>query len=291
LKDEYPDVLLHTFAYMHSRRAPKTLKPHENVIVRLCDFECQWGDPLEVIAAREPDSISSTFLSDLADWSRITPRLYIWDYAVNFRNYPMPFPIFYTMAENIRLFKRYGIKGVLEQGNFSYGGGAALDELKSYLIGKLLWNTECDVDLLIDEFCEGVFGKGAPYIRKYINETVEATRGHFMRIYDYSDAEYLTDELISRWDELFTLAEAAECGETRRRIEREHLSVKYMRVTRIENDEVRSREVDALEEEIRAHRLTEVMERTNLDDSFEYMRKSRYAKERNGRYSMYYIVR
>jgi hypothetical protein len=203
----------------------------------------------------------------------------------------MPFPIFYTMAENIRLFKRYGIKGVLEQGNFSYGGGAALDELKSYLIGKLLWNTECDVDLLIDEFCEGVFGKGAPYIRKYINETVEATRGHFMRIYDYSDAEYLTDELISRWDELFTLAEAAECGETRRRIEREHLSVKYMRVTRIENDEVRSREVDALEEEIRAHRLTEVMERTNLDDSFEYMRKSRYAKERNGRYSMYYIVR
>jgi hypothetical protein len=112
-----------------------------------------------------------------------------------------------------------------------------------------------------------------------------------MRIYDYSDAPYLTDERIKRWDDLFCEAERAESGEVKRRIEREHLSVKYMKITRIDNDDIRASEVDAFEEEIRAHKLTELMERTNLDDSFEYMKSSLYAKEREGRYNMYYIVR
>ena len=44
-------------------------------------------------------------------------------------------------------------------------------------------------------------------------------------------------------------------------------------------------------EKVRSFGLTEIMERVNLDDSFEYMKLNRYAKERPGRYSLYYIVR
>ena len=213
IEEDHPDVLLHTFAYMHTRKPPKTVKPKKNVIVRLCTFECQWGDPLEVIAKREPESVSRAFLGDLSGWAEITDRLYIWDYVVNFRQYLQPFPIFHTMSENIRLYKRIGVKGALMQGNFSYGGGAALDELKSYLISKLLWRAEEDVDELIYEFTEGVFGKGGKYIREFISLMENATRGFFMRIYDYPDAPYLSDELIAKCDELFRLAEEAECGE------------------------------------------------------------------------------
>ena len=291
IEKDYPNVLIHTFAYMHTRKPPKTVKPKKNVIVRLCTFECQWSDPLEVIAEREPESVSRAFLSDLSGWAKICDRLYIWDYVVNFRQYLQPFPVFYTMAENIRLYRRIGVRGALMQGNFSYGGGAAMDELKSYIIARLLWNADEDVDTLIKEFTDGVFGRGAKYIREYLSTISSATKGYFMRIYDYPDAPYLSDELIKKCDELFRLAEESERGECKRRIEREHLSIKYLLAARLEDDSERSAAIDALEAEIRDHKLTEIMERTNLDDSFAYLKRSRYGYDREGRYNMYYIIR
>ncbi len=292
IEADHPDVLLHTFAYQYSRIAPKYVKPHRNVIVRLCDIECEWGDPLEVLAARKPDGACAEFLNNVREWSQICDRLYIWDYAVNFHNYLQPFPNFYTMAENIRWYRRHGVKGMLQQGNFSYGGGAAMDDLKVYLISHLLWNVNADVDALIDEFTEGVYGKGAPFVREIISLLTKAVKGKRMTLYDHPDAEYLSDELIERCNALFEKAEqAAENDDVRARIAREHLSIRYLTVVRTEDDAARAALTDALAQDIRAARLTEIMERTNLEDSFAYMKLSRYAKERPDRYLMYYIVR
>ncbi|MDY5626605.1 MAG: hypothetical protein SPF92_03255, partial [Clostridia bacterium] len=69
------------------------------------------------------------------------------------------------------------------------------------------------------------------------------------------------------------------------------LSIEYLKTVRIENDEERCKAVDLFAEKVRSFGLTEIMERVNLDDSFEYMKLNRYAKERPGRYSLYYIVR
>lgn len=292
IEREHPHILIHTFAYQYSRRAPRLTRPHRNVIVRLCNIECEWGDSMETIAARDPNGKCAEFLDNIREWSQICDRLYIWDYAVNFHNYLQPFPNFFTMAENIRFYKAHGVKGVLEQGNFSYGGGAALDDLKSYLIAHLLWDSKSDVQALIDEFTAGVYGNGAPFIRKYITLLCNAVRTHRMTLYDAPDAEYLSDELIERAEELFDAGEnAAETEETRARIRREHLSVRYLLAVRTEDPEQRAEATDLLARDVRAMRLTEIMERTNLEDSFRYMKGSRYAKERPDRYLMYYIVR
>ncbi len=292
IEKESPHVLLHTFAYQYSRKAPRYVKPHKNVIVRLCNIECEWGDPLTVIAEREPDGKSAEFLQNIREWSVLSDHLYIWDYAVNFRNYLQPFPNFYSMAENIRFYKANGVKGVLQQGNFSYGGGAALDDLRSYLIAALLWNADSDVDALIDEFCAGVYGKGAPYIREYITLFTNAVKGFRMTLFDPPSAPYLTDELIEKADALFDKAEeAAENDAVRERIRREHLSTKYMKTVRIADDAERSAATDRFAEEVRAFRLTEIMERVHLELSFEFMKRTQYATDRKGKYSMYYIVR
>ena len=292
IEKKHPDVLIHTFAYQYSRVAPKHARPRQNVIVRLCNIECEWGDPLETVAASSPDSKSAEFLKNVREWSEICDRLYVWDYAVDFSNYLQMFPNFFSMAENIRYYKRYGVKGVLQQGNFSYGGGAALDDLKAYLISHLLWNAEADVQTLIDEFCDGVYGKGAPYIKEYISVICNAVKGKRMTLYDYPDAAYLSDELLERCDALFVKAEQAAENETiRKRIEREHLSVQYLQTVRLADDEERSRAVDRFADKVRAFRLTEIMERLPLEDSFEYMKRTQYAKDRTGKYRLYYIVR
>lgn len=286
-----PDVLLHTFAYQYTRIAPKTVRPRHNVIVRLCNIECEWGRSIEEIAEGKPDSKTAEFLNNIKEWSAICDRLYIWDYAVNFSHYLMPFPNLYSMAENIKLYKKYGVKGMLQQGNFSYGGGAALDDLKSYMIARLTVDSSLDPDQLIFDFTEKVYGVGGKFIREYIRLITLAIGDSRLTLYDHPDASYIDDNLVILCDKLFKLAEEAESGETRKRIEREHLSIEYLKAVRIEDDKKRGEAVDAFAEKVRAFRLTEIMERINLDVSFDMMKQNRYACDRSAGYRMYYIVR
>ncbi len=287
-----PDVLIHTFAYQYTRHAPRTVRPRHNVIVRLCNIECEFSEPFETLAARDPSGTAAHFLKDLSDWTAIHDRVYIWDYAVNFHNYLLPFPNFYQMAENIKYYKKMGVRGVLEEGNFSYGGGAAMDHLKAYMIGRLLWNTESDPNKIIDTFLSDVYGKGAPFLKKYIIRATEAVKGHVMTIGTYPDSGCFADDDISEYDRLFKLAaEAAETDEIKERIEREHLSIEYLKIARITDDAERSKAVDAFAEKVVKFKLTEIMERRSLYDSFEYMKRAPYARDRAGAYTLYYVVK
>ncbi len=286
-----PDILLHTFAYQYTRIAPKTVKPRHNVIVRLCNIECEWGRSIEEIAVQKPESKTVEFLNNIREWSAICDRLYIWDYAVNFSHYLMPFPNFYSMAENIKIYKKYGVKGMLQQGNFSYGGGAALDDLKSYMIARLTLDSTLDPDKLIFDFTEAVYGKGGKYIREYIRLVTLAIGENRLTLYDHPNASYIDDNLVILCDKLFKMAEDAESGATRKRIEREHLSIEYLKAVRIEDDKKRGEAVDAFAEKVRAFRLTEIMERINLDVSFDMMKQNCYASDRSAGYRLYYIVR
>ncbi len=288
----YPDVLIHTFAYQYTRNVPKNVRPEPNVIVRLCNIECKHNKPFAQLALDE-ENPAFDFMKNIREWSQICDHLYLWDYCTNFRNYLQPFPNLFTMSENIRTYRDCGIKGVLEEGNFSYGGGAALDDLKSYVIARLLWNPDCDINALIDEFTEGVYGKGGTYIKEYIRKISEAVHSDIpMGIYDSPDAEYFSDELIEECSALFDKAEAAaENEEIRERIRRERLSLTFLQVSRIQDDGERSLAVDKFAESLKHFRLTEIRERVNLYVSIENLRKKRYAKARDGEYTLYYIMR
>ncbi len=231
-------------------------------------------------------------MNNIKDWSAVCDHLYLWDYCTNFRNYLQPFPNLFTMAENIRAYRDLGIKGVLQQGNFSYGGGAALDDLKAYVIARLLWNPDMDVHALVDEFTEGVYGKGGPYMKEYIYKISEAVNGEIpMGIYDFPDAEYFNDTLIAECAALFDQAEeAAESTEIRERIRRERLSVTFLQVSRMEDNASRSTAVDEFAKELQHFKITEIRERIDLYQSLETMRKHRYAASREGERKLYYIM-
>lgn len=287
-----PDVLIHTFAYQYTRVAPRNVKPLPNVIVRLCNIECEWGDSIENIAAAKPDSKTAEFLNNIKDWSAICDRLYIWDYAVNFSHYLMPFPNFKTVAENLKIYKKYGIKGMLQQGNFSYGASPSMDDLKIYMMSRLMKDTSLDPDVLISEFTSAVYGKAGEYMKQYTELLCSAVEGKYLCLYDQPDAEYITDRLLNECDILFEKAlSTAGTEEIRKRIEYEYLSVDFLKTVRIEDDALRAAETDRFAAKVRAAGITEIMERIHLELSFEMMKDNRYASDRSKGYRMYYIVR
>ncbi len=293
IREEAPNVLLHTFAYQYSLPAPKKVVARDNVIVRLCSIRCRFDKPFQEYAALEPNGVEAEFVQALSDWKHHAKLLYVWDYASSFRNYLQPFFHFHTMAKNIRFFAENGVRGVLEQGNFSYGGGACGDDLKIYLIGRLLWNPDTDIDREADRFLQAVYGPGAAEkMKEYFTLMEQACSQGPLVIFQYPDAPYLSDELIEACDRMFQEAEdLAENEVFRRRIQKERLAIRYLTITRMELGICgRDTLVDEFLRDVKSHGLTEVMERKSLKVTRESMLTSRYTRERPGSYSVYYIM-
>lgn len=292
IKEDHPNVLLHTFAYQYSVPAPKHAVARDNVIVRLCDIDCRFDRPL-VELAEGGNERAKEFVSALSDWKNHAGRLYVWDYVVNFRNYLLPFVNLHTVKENLLFFKATGVRGVLEQGNFAYGGGAALDDLKSYVISRLLVDPELDVDKAIESFCLAVYGKEAgKKMIEYVQMVMAACESHPLTIYQNSNAEYITDDLVNRAEAIFSEAlRLAEREEYRERIEREYLSVRFMRLSRMDL-EMPSREALIREffTDLKRHGLTEIRERQALSVTRDIMLTSQYAAAKGDHYPLYYIM-
>ena len=162
---EFPNVRIDTFAYLFTRRAPTKTKPRPNVVVRLCDIECDFARPLSDASSKK----NSAFAKDLADWRRVAGgNLFIWDYLADFCNYMMPHPNIGTIAPNIRLFAKNGAVGVFEQGDAICCAGS-FATLRHYMTAHLLWDPKDDEKRLMDEFLEGYYGKSAaPVLKKFI---------------------------------------------------------------------------------------------------------------------------
>jgi hypothetical protein len=85
-------------------------------------------------------------------------------------------------------------------------------ELRSYIIAKLLWDPDVDVNLMMDDFLTGYYGPAGETIRKYIDvmhEALEKTNGS-LGIYGYpwdGIHTYLTPELIKQYEQIFNEAE------------------------------------------------------------------------------------
>lgn len=162
VEKEFPDKFIGTLAYQYTRSVPENIKPRNNVVIRLCPIEACVAHPLESCTHNE------SFMSDMKGWSAISPHLYIWDYVVNFRHYIMPYPNFSVLQPNIQAFRENKAIGVMEQGSYQARGGE-FQELKTYLLAKLLWNPDCDVNAVIDDFMFGYYGRSGQFIREYFD--------------------------------------------------------------------------------------------------------------------------
>ena len=230
IEKEFPHVAVDTLAYQYTRKPPKTIRPRPNVIVRLCSIECCFAHPL----ASDECPENRKFRDDIIGWSKLTNRLYIWDYVTNFAHYIMPFPNFDTLGANVKFFTDHGVVGIFEEGNYSDGGGGEFNELRAYVLAKVLWNPNADAEAALNEFLDAYYGKAAPPIRAYIALAQETMRqnGH-LTIYMPPTAKYLTPQLLDNAEKLFDEAEQlAESADVRQRVRIARLPIDYVRLSR-----------------------------------------------------------
>jgi len=224
LEPEFPDKYIGTLAYQYTRKPPKNMRPRDNVVIRLCSIEACFAHDFTSC------EINAEFLDDLEQWREIAPKLYIWDYVVNFSHYLMPFPNFNVLQPNIRTFIDNHAIGIMEQGAYQ-SRGAEFAELRMYLLSKLLWDVETDQEAVIEDFMHGYYGRAGQHVRAYLDLLHSRITPDTHIFFNQQTEELLyTPEFVREASALFDQAEAvAESEAVRQRVELARLPVLYLK--------------------------------------------------------------
>lgn len=206
IAEAFPDKVISTLAYQYTRKAPRFLRPAPNVNIMLCTIECDRSHPLS--EETSPDA----FIHDLKAWSAISDNILVWDYVIQFTNMIAPFPNLPVLQPNLKLFRDHGVRAVFEQG--CHKTYSEMQELRQYLLAKLMWNPNLDFDSLTTCFLNGYYGNAGPYIGQYLKTMEKELKksGEVLWIYSSPMQEtnsFLMPEHIREYNRLFDLAEDA----------------------------------------------------------------------------------
>ncbi|MBQ4450925.1 MAG: DUF4838 domain-containing protein [Clostridia bacterium] len=275
LEPEFPDVIFDTLAYNHTRPVPKITRPRHNVCVRLCSIECCFSHPFETCdddrGVTLPDGTKSSFIRDLKQWGAYHDRLYIWDYTTCFAHYAAPFPNWRTLAPNMRSFANNHVKGVFEQANGSVRGGADFNEMRAYLIGKLLWDPWCDAEKHIREFSDFYYGAAGKYVREYIDALCGRAEKDDIHVgfNDQTETPLYDEKMLAQLDEIMDRAEEAVQGDVIRlfRVKKARMCVRWVRLKNknMRGEEMDPQEVSAFFTDWRAYGLGRLDEWVNIE--------------------------
>ncbi len=224
VRQEFPDKFIGTLAYTYTRKPCRTIKPSSNVVIRLCSIECCFAHDFRSCPENRD------FLEDLEGWAAIAPHLYIWDYVVNFSHYIMPYPNFRVLQPNIQTFRDNNAIGIMEQAAYQSRGGE-FSELRAYVLAKLLWDPECDVNRVIDDFMHGYYGRSGQFIREYFDLLHgQLTPDTHIHLGLESDDVLFSGTFIKQADTVFDRAETvADNDEIRMRVEMARLPLLYLK--------------------------------------------------------------
>ena len=225
---DFPGVLIGTFAYRYTRQAPtSSIRPADNVVVRLCNIECCFAHPLTGCEQNRD------FLRDVDAWKKLTDKIYIWDYVTGFSNYLLPFPNIPVMAANLRYFHQSHVIGVMEEGAHDAPWNE-FSELKQWVIAKLLWNPYQDADSLARLFISAYYGASAPMVQQYYDLCHSGVKSdvHFDIYLSWKNKLY-DDAFVGSAGRLLDKAlQRASDSETQRRVRRLQAQISYLKVRR-----------------------------------------------------------
>jgi hypothetical protein len=221
IHQEYPDFLVETLAYYYTEAPPKTIRPAKNVVIRLAPIDADFGHPLN-------SEWNAQTRERIQAWAKISPQLFIWNYASNFRANMLPHPNWDGLAKDLRFFADNKVTGVFEQGDDYTNGVGDFVQLRAWLMGKLMWNPNLDQDKLIDEFLAGYYGPAAPYLRQYLDLVQDYFLAQERALSTFNtDLFFFTPDAMNHSVTLFDQALGAVQGNEllTQRVQRERLSL------------------------------------------------------------------
>ncbi len=193
IREDYPEIYIDTLAYMMTQKPPKTIRPRDNVIIRLCDTSSNFTKTIT-------DPVNREFHDHLLRWAAIARNLRIWDYAVTYApHYGLPMPTAHTYAPDYRFYAEHNVEGVFTE--HEYPVLADMRDFKVWMMMKTLEDPYQDYGALVQTFTDGFYGPAGAPIRHYLTRLEQASgakpsylsMGASPRQYLYLDLPFMLD--------------------------------------------------------------------------------------------------
>lgn len=161
IEDEFPDKKLCFYAYVNYRTPPTKFKPDPRIIPAIAPIvPCRTHGPGSSVCPE-----GATYYEPLLKgWSELVPEVYDRGFWYNLADPGLPFPMVHRLRKQIPMARKYNIVGWRVQTHTSWAAyGPSL-----YVASKLLWDHTADVDALVHDYCNGLFGPAAEPMYQYL---------------------------------------------------------------------------------------------------------------------------
>ncbi len=210
IHEDFPDVLVHTFAYNWTTYPPDNWQPTRGLVIDFAPLQsCRYHSLAQCAHNEEVFG----YWTKLRLWTSRCPHVWVWDYA--YSNDTMPAPVLKHRGLFYRELATAGVKGAVVHmcGSIEQW----LGELRVYVYSKLMWNPEYDIFAGIAEYCTHAYGAAGELMHRYILETQDAAHYGYDAPAAYpavpgfhapgASGWYVKDEALPRWEALLSAAE------------------------------------------------------------------------------------
>lgn len=179
IQENYPqkNIRFAVFAYVRTVAPPVK---YENGVYKPINDKMICDDMLEVYYAPIEMRYRSIYAqcnegvkANLEGWLALTNRISFWGYSLNEVDaigYISNFSYYGDTYKYLAELNKQGKLGLVqEEGFYNAIYPAQLDGLRTYLVLKLMWNTNLNVDALINKYFNGVYREGGKYIKEYVD--------------------------------------------------------------------------------------------------------------------------
>ncbi len=277
LDDDYPNFTFTFYSYLETEKPPKdiSLRCNDNVVPVLCGLHhaCRSHSLTECGAIDEQYTGLDDFMNlygekepliaeDFKVWKQLSKRQYIYDYTINFLYSAQFHSNFGTMQETMKYMYDIGITGYVY--NCGDGHSAAFNELRNYLICKLMWDVNADVEYHMTDFMNAYYGEAAAPIIKEILDIQTAQIAATAHSFDFDwhyQSGYYPVHIIVKLDKLWNNALSADVTDEQMfNVETANLSWEFFKANQFLGEynlanPMRGQENEKLYDALKAHNI------------------------------------
>jgi hypothetical protein len=238
IRNDYPEILIQMFAYNHTLKAPKKIRPRDNVMVMWCDNfkESDWFRPLT-------HEVNKDRRDELESWSRIAKNLAVYDYwnvlQVHIPGFYIPSSSISTVKPDLNYFLKNNVKRLwvgafpdfIPQDDYTSDEVHNFYALKVWLGDKLILDPGADEKKLLDTFFSGYYGPAAGKMREFMDYIERRQNAYPEKLINLKRETYykthLDVEFFRTVEAMLDKAEAAVAKDALRlaRVKRERIPV------------------------------------------------------------------
>jgi hypothetical protein len=159
LEKEFPDHTFGFYVYSNHDFPPRTVKPHRNLVPVVAPIAFN-----RYLSIGNPNEATSMMLKDnILAWKALCRRVGVYLYNYNLADTAMPFTRRLAWSKDLPNLYKWGIHDATIESMANWHTMVP----GNFVIANLLWDINCDVPAMLDEFYANYYGPAGPAMRAY----------------------------------------------------------------------------------------------------------------------------